>query len=122
VLEHVPDPLEVMREFRRILVPGGRVLITVPMFWPAHEQPWDFRRFPGHGLLHLAYAAGFRVDHLVPRGGKLALVGQVLLTAFQRYFRPTFIRRAWNELVLFLDSKNRNPILTLGWAVMLTKI
>jgi len=44
VLEHVPDSLSVMREFHRILVHGGRVLITVPMFWPAHEQPWDFRR------------------------------------------------------------------------------
>jgi len=122
VLEHVPDPLSVMREFHRILVPGGRVLITVPMFWPAHEQPWDFRRFPGHGLLHLANASSFRIDHLVPRGGKVAMVGQVVLTAFQRYFRSRFLRRGWNETVLFLDSKTRNPLITLGWATVLTKI
>jgi SAM-dependent methyltransferase len=122
VLEHVPDPAAVMREFHRILVPGGRVLITVPMFWPAHEQPWDFRRFPGHGLLHLAYGSRFRVDHLVPRGGKVAMAGQVVLTAFQRYFRSRFLRRGWNETVLFLDRKTRNPLITLGWTALLTKV
>jgi SAM-dependent methyltransferase len=122
VLEHVPDPLSVMREFHRILVHDGRVLITVPMFWPAHEQPWDFRRFPGHGLLHLANASSFRIDHLVPRGGKVAMVGQVVLTAFQRYFRSKFLRRGWNEIVLCLDSKNRNPLITLGWTAVLTKV
>ena len=122
VLEHVPDPLSVMREFHRILVQGGRVIITVPMFWPAHEQPWDFRRFPGHGLLHLANASRFRIDHLVPRGGKVAMVGQVVLTAFQRFFRSKFLRRGWNETVLCLDSKNRNPLITLGWTAVLTKM
>jgi SAM-dependent methyltransferase len=122
VLEHVPDPLTVMREFHRILVPGGRVLITVPMFWPAHEQPWDYRRFPGHGLLHLAIASRFRVDHLVPRGGKVALTGQVVLSAFQRYFRLKFLRRGWNKTVLFLDGKTRNPLITLGWTAVLTKV
>jgi len=122
VLEHVPDPLSVMREFYRILTRDGRVLITVPMFWPAHEQPWDFRRFPGHGLLHLAYASSFRVDYLAPRGGKVAMVGQVVLTAFQRYFRSRFLRRRWNETVLCLDSKTRNPLITLGWTAVLTKV
>jgi SAM-dependent methyltransferase len=122
VLEHVPNPLSVMREFHRILVHDGRVLITVPMFWPAHEQPWDFRRFPGHGLLHLANASSFRIDHLVPRGGKMAMVGQVVLTAFQRYFRSKFLRRWWNETMLYLDSKNRNPLITLGWTAILTKV
>jgi SAM-dependent methyltransferase len=122
VLEHVPDPLSVMREFHRILVHGGRVLITVPMFWPAHEQPWDFRRFPGHGILHLASASKFQVDHLAPRGGKVAMVGQVVLTAFQRYFRLRFLRRSWNETVLCLDSKTQNPMMTLGWTAVFTKV
>jgi len=122
VLEHVPDPLSVVREFHRILVHGGRALITVPMFWPAHEQPWDYRRFPGHGLLHLADASRFRVDHLVPRGGKMAMVGQVVLTAFQRYFRSRFLRHGWNKTVLLLDSKTRNPLITLGWTAVLTKV
>jgi SAM-dependent methyltransferase len=122
VLEHVPDPLSVMREFHRILVHSGRVLITVPMFWPEHEQPWDFRRFSGHGLLHLANASSFRVDHLAPRGGKVAMVGQVVLTAFQRYFRSRLLRRSWNETVLFLDANTRNPLITLGWTAVLTKI
>ena len=46
VLKHVPDPLAVWREFHRILRPGGNVLLTVPMYWPSHEEPYDFYRYP----------------------------------------------------------------------------
>jgi hypothetical protein len=72
--------------------------------------------------VHLANASGFRIDHLAPRGGKVALAGQGVLTAFQRYFRLRFLRRGWNKIVLFLDGKTRKPLITLGWAAVLTKV
>ncbi|MGH9197140.1 MAG: class I SAM-dependent methyltransferase [Acidimicrobiia bacterium] len=34
VLEHIPDDVEAMREFERILRPGGRLAVTVPRFFP----------------------------------------------------------------------------------------
>jgi SAM-dependent methyltransferase len=41
VLEHCPDPGNVLREMNRVLKPGGWVLITVPFLWPLHDVPYD---------------------------------------------------------------------------------
>lgn len=118
VLEHVPDPLAVWREFHRILQPGGRVLLSTPMYWPPHELPYDFYRYPEQGLRYLATTAGFRVLELWPRGGRWAFFGQVGMHVLHHYFRPTFMRRWWNGIYLLIDRKRNNPDLTLGWTVL----
>ncbi len=45
VLEHVPDPGLVLSEAARVLLPGGRVLITAPFNNPIHADPVDFARY-----------------------------------------------------------------------------
>ena len=45
VLEHVPDPLAVLIELRRILRSGGRLIYTAPLFFEEHLQPYDFYRY-----------------------------------------------------------------------------
>lgn len=52
-LEHVADPEAVLREFHRILAPGGRILVSVPNDWsdetgedpnPYHLHVYDWHR------------------------------------------------------------------------------
>lgn len=121
VLEHTPDPLAVWREFHRILRPGGNVLLSTPMYWPSHEQPYDFTRFPPHGLQYLAEKAGFTVNCLLPRGGVWAFLAQVVLHAIPQYFRASIQRRCWNHLSLRLDQWRSNPNLSIGWTILATK-
>jgi SAM-dependent methyltransferase len=121
VLEHVPDPAATFCEFYRVLKPGGKVILSTPMYWPAHEQPYDFFRYPGHGLLALASRAGFEVKALCPRGGIYILMGQVILMAIQQYFRNAMVRRYWNRAMLYFDRSRTNPRLTLGWTLLVTK-
>ena len=121
VLEHVPDPLAVWREFYRVLRVGGKVLLTTPMYWPGHEEPYDFYRYPEFGLRRLAQETGFEVAQLVPRGGAWAFFGQVILHVMPHYLRFRWQRVILNRCVLGLDAWRSNPRLTLGWTILAVK-
>lgn len=121
VLEHVPDPLAVWHEFHRLLKPGGKVLLTTPMCWPGHEEPYDFYRFPEYGLRRLAKESGFDVLRLVPRGGAWAYLGQVTLHVMPHFIRFGWQRRLTNNFFLRLDAWRCTPRTTLGWTILAVK-
>ena len=50
VLEHVPDPVKVVAECRRVLKPGGRLFIFVPFMQPGHQAPSDYYRWNSAGV------------------------------------------------------------------------
>ena len=53
VLEHVPDPAAAIRELRRVVRPGGRVLLTTHGVYPFHPNPDDLWRWTHQGLERL---------------------------------------------------------------------
>jgi SAM-dependent methyltransferase len=121
VLEHVPDALAVWREFHRLLRPGGKVLLTTPMYWPAHELPYDFHRFPEHGLRHLVSESGFELKAIIPRGGPWAMWGQVTVHVMQPLFKFKWQSSIFNRMMLALDRRSKQPRITLGWTVLAEK-
>ena len=50
VLEHVPDADRAVVEMHRVLKPGGRVIVTVPFYFPFHASPHDYRRWTVPGM------------------------------------------------------------------------
>jgi SAM-dependent methyltransferase len=50
VLEHIPDPIAVLAEIRRVLKPDGKLLLSVPSIFPQHGSPGDYWRYMPQGL------------------------------------------------------------------------
>ena len=42
MLEHVPEPIRVVRELARILKPGGSLILTAPLGSGLHQEPFHF--------------------------------------------------------------------------------
>jgi SAM-dependent methyltransferase len=53
VLEHALEPQRMIDEIRRVLRPGGRVLLTTRFIFPLHDVPGDYYRFTNYALMHL---------------------------------------------------------------------
>lgn len=87
VLEHVADHGKMLDECYRLLKPGGHVILSAPMYWEHHEEPYDFFRFTRYGFKHLLESKGFKVLLIKSNGGKWALEGQVRLANLNSSFK-----------------------------------
>lgn len=129
VLEHVAEPGRVLREAARVLRPGGVLVVTAPMLWPLHEEPFDYYRYTQHGLRHLLRQAGLEVLQEVQRGRAPAALGQALLDLLFGCGQSSRLRRlaqrvlcpAVNLACAWLDQLAPDRRLALGWAVAARK-
>lgn len=78
-LEHVPDPVAVLRKLWRALAPGGRIVIAVPnhrglvarLFgaqWQGWDPPFHLTHFDSRSLRAVLEVAGFHVDRVYTHG------------------------------------------------------
>ncbi len=77
VLEHVPDPLGAIKEFSRLVKPGGHLLITAPFGSLTHFAPYHF----ASGLSRFFYEKhlpenGFQITDLQLNGNFFEYVAQ----------------------------------------------
>lgn len=77
VLEHVPDTRAAVAELKRLCVPGGVILITTPLMYPLHEEPFDFVRLTPHHLRRLAAEMGLVASRVETVGNELEVLAVV---------------------------------------------
>ena len=78
VLEHTPQPGELLSEMARVLSDDGLLIATVPFSFRLHEEPHDYFRFTPHVMRELCRRAGLVVEAIAPRGGLWSVLGHKL--------------------------------------------
>lgn len=99
VLEHVPDDARAFAEIRRVLVPGGMTIFSVPL--SGGEQTVERARATPDGIVHLL-PPEYHGDRLRGRNAVLAyrtygrdIVGRLVAAGFRRALLDVAGERAW---------------------------
>jgi len=100
VLEHAPQPYELMAEMARVLKPGGALVMTLPFVWEEHEAPYDFLRFTTFGVRRLVGASGLKIVEQFKTSGSAETAAQVMSVYLHRAIGRSV--PIWSSLVTAL--------------------
>ncbi len=87
VLEHVRDLDGYCAEIRRVIAPGGTVLLSTHGNWLYHPHPEDHRRWTRTGLEEDLRQRGLAVQAMHPITGPLATTTLIRLTSYAYVLR-----------------------------------
>jgi len=108
VIEHMPEPEEVIQEIYRVLKPGGKLLLSTPMSWCLHYEPNDYYRFTKYGLKYLLEKNGFKLIKVKRVGGVLSLAGSRIIDVSWKVL---------SNLLWFIPYKLKKTIIVLFFSL-----
>lgn len=134
VLEHVPEPIKVLREISRILKPGGRAFITAPLGSGLHQLPFHFYGgYTPEWYKRFSNEAGLDAVEITPNGGFFKHLAQECARAASHYAKKKELHgpdtaelfKLLNEglprLFFALDEKIYDERFTVGYFVEAVK-
>ena len=111
VLEHVADPRRYLSECRRVMRPGGQLLLSTHGIMVYHPDPEDYLRWTCAGLQRAVRDAGLEVQRFEGIMG-LSAVGLQLFQDAVYSRLPRFARPAWAfvlQSLVALADRLENP-------------
>ena len=61
-----------------MLLSWGGLIISLPMLWQEHEEPYDFARFTSFGIIELLKSNGFEIENIVKDTGAIEAIAVTL--------------------------------------------
>lgn len=130
VLEHIAEPDLIWNEMNRLLIPGGKILLSVPFLYRIHEAPFDFFRYTEFALRNFATKNNLKILELKAFGGlpevltdivaknltKIPAIGNFLSSVMQSLCWR-FIHTRWGKRV----SENSAKAYPLGYFMIVQK-
>lgn len=98
VLEHHPEPIQVVCELARIMRPGGTLILTAPLGSGIHQEPYHF--YGGYTpwwYERFLTAAGFEEITIEPNEGSLRFLARSRCVSFGRRVRSGQVSRSGRE-------------------------
>lgn len=82
VLEHIFNPMSLLKEIHRILRGDGKVLLNTPFIYPEHEKPYDYYRYTEFFYRKAAKETGYELAVIKKVGGEreviITLIGKCI--------------------------------------------
>ncbi len=92
------------------------------MYWPLHEEPYDYYRFTKYGFETILRKNKFQIMEIIANGGKWALLGQVIIHSIHKtWLYNTFMIRFINKFFSWLDRHAFDPSNTMNYIVIARK-
>jgi SAM-dependent methyltransferase len=130
-IEHVEDHQGLVNEAFRLLRKDGYFILSGPMYWYLHEQPFDFFRFTRYGFKEVLVKAGFNIIDIQSNGGMWAVTGQTINHSFINSRSKNVVIRCcctifkkfriyWlvNSFFAWLDKVDYNDVNTMNYVVV----
>jgi SAM-dependent methyltransferase len=104
ILEHVVDPQRCVKEFHRVLRPGGWIYAATPFLQPVHMGAYDFTRFT-----HLGHRRLFRYFDAIDSGMALG-PASALAFSLQDFLISFFTHAVPRKIVRLLSLILTRPL------------
>jgi ubiquinone/menaquinone biosynthesis C-methylase UbiE len=127
VFEHIPDPILAIKEFNRLLKPGGKLIITAPFNSLTHFAPYHYSSgFNKYFYEWHLTQNGFKIDEMSLNGDYSEYVAQEIRRVQTVYGKaPLYIKICSALLLRFINinkkSVNTSELGCFGFHVTATK-
>ena len=122
VLEHLANPQSFVDEARRVLRPGGLVVLTVPFMFHNHADPHDYLRLTREGFYQAL--SSFSSIVIYAQGNRLHVLSDLVTTAFSPYalfFPLRLLNHLFRLTVMTGQLRSSNSSAPSGFLVIANK-